>query len=118
MTRTHQQAAGARGGKGEQALGRSRRYRRHWRIGVVIAKKSNSRRRELFDQAANRERNIIERLTNRLTQFRRVPTRYAKLAANFLTTVTLASSLLSHCFAQPPLNVKRLTYQDHRESAH
>ncbi len=94
MIRTHQHAAGARRGQGEQALGRSRRYRRHWRIGVVIPHKSNSRRRELFDQAANRERNIIERLTNRLKQFRRVATRYEKLAANFLTMVTLAAILL------------------------
>ncbi len=73
---------------------RIRRYLRHRGIGVVIPHKSNERRRGPFDRAAYRERNVIERLINRLKQFRRVATRYEKLAANFLTMVTLAAILL------------------------
>jgi transposase len=41
-----------------------------------------------------KERNYIERLINRLKQFRRVATRYEKRAANFLAMVALASIML------------------------
>jgi hypothetical protein len=38
-----------------------------------------------------RERNLIERFFSKLKHFRRVATRYDKLAANFLAMVQLAS---------------------------
>lgn len=47
-----------------------------------------------FDREAYHERNRVERLTNRLKQFRRVATRYQKRAANTLAMVTLAMILL------------------------
>jgi transposase len=40
------------------------------------------------------ERNCVERLINRLKQFRRVATRYEKLAEHYLGMVTLAAILL------------------------
>jgi len=46
------------------------------------------------DPAIYRERNRVERCINRLKQFRRVATRYEKLAANYLAMVTLAAVTL------------------------
>jgi transposase len=46
------------------------------------------------DREAYRQRNLIERLFNRLKDFRRIATRYDKLAANFLGFVKLASIML------------------------
>jgi transposase len=43
---------------------------------------------------AYRERNVVERLINRLKQFRRLATRYEKRAANYKATVTVAAILL------------------------
>lgn len=44
-----------------------------------------------FDRAVYRERNRVERLINRLKQFRRVATRYEKRAVNYLAMVTIAA---------------------------
>ena len=46
------------------------------------------------DQALYRQRNLIERFFNKLKHFRRVATRFDKLARNFLATVMLASTRL------------------------
>ena len=54
---------------------RIRRYLRRKGIGGVIPHKRNERGRGRFDRAAYRERNRVERLINRLKQFRRVATR-------------------------------------------
>jgi transposase len=55
--------------------------------------KQNPRRkkRHPFDQAAYRGRNVIERAFCRLKDWRRVATRYDKLARNFTATVILAA---------------------------
>ena len=47
-----------------------------------------------FDKAAYRERNTVERLFGRLTQYRRIATRYEKRAANDLAMVTLGMTML------------------------
>jgi transposase len=62
--------------------GRIRRYLRRKGIGGVIPHKRNEHRHGRFDRAAYRERNRVERLINRLKQFRRVATRYEKRAVN------------------------------------
>ena len=41
-----------------------------------------------------RERNLVERLVGKLKQFRRVATRYHKLAAHYLAFVQLASAMV------------------------
>jgi transposase len=70
-----------------------RRYLRRRGIGVVIARQKRERRVR-FDKAAYRQRNIVERLVNRLKQFRRIATRYEKRAVNYLAMLTIAAIML------------------------
>ncbi len=56
-----------------------------------IPPKSNRRWKPCFSKQLDRERNVIERFFSKLQHFRRVATRYDKLAANFLAMVQLAS---------------------------
>src|SRR5689334_16026060 len=74
--------------------GKIREALRRRGIGAVIPTKENERRQPNFDRQAYRERNRIERLINRLKQFRRIATRYEKRAANYLAMITLAAILL------------------------
>ena len=60
----------------------------------VIPTKANERRQPDFDREAYRQRNIIERLINRLKNFRRIATRYEKRAANYLAMITIGAILL------------------------
>src|SRR5215475_920567 len=59
-----------------------------------IPPKSNRRWKPCFSRRLYRERNLIERFFSKLKHFRRVATRYDKLAANFLAMVQLASMRL------------------------
>ncbi len=59
-----------------------------------IPPKSNRRWKPCFSNRLYRERNLIERFFSKLKHFRRVATRYDKLAANFLAMVQLASMRL------------------------
>jgi len=69
-----------------------RRYLRRRGIGAVIPRlRKEPRRGVRFDGAAYRRRKRVERLINRLKQFRAVATRYDKLAVRFHATVTLAA---------------------------
>jgi transposase len=71
-----------------------RRYLRERRIGVVIPTKVDEVPDPAFDRAAYRERNVVERLINRLKQWRRIATRYEKRAANYIAMLTVACILL------------------------
>jgi transposase len=74
---------------------KNRQYLRKRGIGVVIARKKHERRKGgRFDKAAYRERNVVERLINRLKQFRRVATRYEKRGVNYKAMVTIAAIVL------------------------
>jgi len=55
-----------------------------------IPPKSNRRWKPCFSKRLYRERNLIERFFSKLKHFRRVATRYDKLAANFLAMIQLA----------------------------
>jgi len=57
----------------------------------VIPNKSNRVAPHPFSKRAYRGRNVIERCFCRLKDFRRVATRYDKLARNFLASVHLAA---------------------------
>jgi transposase len=52
--------------------------------------------RELIHRSVNRaiyrQRNLVERLFNKLKHFRRIATRFDKLARNYLAAVLLASA--------------------------
>jgi transposase len=47
-----------------------------------------------FDAAAYKRRNVIERAVGKLKEFRRIATRYEKLASAFLAMVTMALIVL------------------------
>jgi transposase len=64
------------------------------RIGVVITTKADQVPLPSFNREAFRERNVVERLINRLKRSRRVATRYEKGAANDRAMVTVAAILL------------------------
>ena len=67
----------------------ARRRLRQRRISPVIPTRKDQRSQPTFDREAYRERNKVERLINRLKQFRRIATRYEKRAANYLAMVNI-----------------------------
>ena len=71
-----------------------RRYLKSREIKAVIPTKTGQAPDPAFDRAAYRERNVVERLINRLKQWRRVATRYEKRATNYLAMLTVAAILL------------------------
>jgi transposase len=62
---------------------------------VVIPSRSCRKVQLRHDKALYRERNRIERLFNKLKHFRRIATRYEKLAKTFPACIHLALSFLS-----------------------
>jgi transposase len=73
------------------AKGVVRCYLRGSGIRITIARRSNEHRGGPFNREIYRTRNRVERLINRLKQFRRVATRYEKRAENYLAMLTLAA---------------------------
>lgn len=60
----------------------------------VIPNNPTRKRFHPFDRKAYRLRNIIERTFSRLKDFRRIATRYDKLARNFLSAVAIATIVI------------------------
>lgn len=58
---------------------------------AVIPKRSNQKRRSRFNRGLYRERNRVERLINRLKQYRRIATRYEKHAVNYLAMLMIGA---------------------------
>lgn len=58
---------------------------------AVIPSTASRKRPIPYDRVAYRQRNLIERMFGRLKDFRRVATRYDKLARNFLAAAALAA---------------------------
>ena len=71
-----------------------RRTLRQRGIGAVILTRKDQPRNPHFDRAAYRTHERVERLINRLKQFRRVATRYEKRGHHYLAFVTLAAIIL------------------------
>ena len=71
-----------------------RRYLKGRGNGAVIPTKADEAPDPAFVRAAYRERNVVERLVNRLKLHRRIATRYEKRAVTFRAMVTLAAILL------------------------
>jgi transposase len=75
----------------------SRKFRRFLRqrgIRYTIPRKVNQHRGGSFDREIYHQRNRVERLLNRLKQFRRIATRYEKRAANYAAMLTVAAIVL------------------------
>ena len=60
-------------------------------ITPVIPPKANRKTKRDCDFALYRERNLIERFSNKIKHFRAIATRYDKLARNFLAEVQFVS---------------------------
>jgi transposase len=71
-----------------------RRYARQRGIRITIPRKRNECRKGPFDGEVYKQRNLVERLINRLKQFRRLATRYEKLGANYRAMWVIAATLL------------------------
>ncbi len=63
-------------------------------VSAVIPRRQGQGRGRHFDRQAYRQRNRVERLINRLKQFRRIATRYEKRAVNYAAMLTIGMSLL------------------------
>ena len=62
-------------------------------IAAVIPYREDEMGSHDYDRAAYRERSLIERTINRLKRYRRIATRYDKLASSYLAMVTIACIL-------------------------
>jgi transposase len=60
----------------------------------IIPNSPTRKRIHPFDRDAYRRRNLVERMFCRLKDWRRIATRYDKLARNFLSAVTLAATII------------------------
>ena len=60
----------------------------------VIPPKANRREPIACDFRAYKDRNRVERMFNRIKQFRRIATRYDKTAASYMGFITLAAAKL------------------------
>ena len=74
--------------------GEIRRYAQAHGIRITIPRKENECRKGPFDREIYRQRNRVERLVNRLKQFRRLATRYEKRAENYRALWVIAAILL------------------------
>ena len=72
----------------------NRAYLRRRGMAYTIPRRANEQRGGPFDDAVYRMRNRVERLINRLKQYRRIATRYEKLAENYLAMIHIGSILL------------------------
>lgn len=61
---------------------------------AVIPPRSNRLAQRAFDRHIYKDRNLIERFFNRIKQFRRIATRYDKLATSFLSFIHLACAFV------------------------
>ena len=68
-----------------------RDYLRRRGISPVIPQLKTEKTPRLMDWGLYRERNVVERLVGKLKEYRRIATRYDKLAASYLAFVQLAA---------------------------
>jgi transposase len=68
-----------------------RAFLKDQKIKPVIPGKSNRKKRIRHDKSAYKNRNVIERCFGRLKDFRRIATRYDKLAGNFFSALCLVA---------------------------
>lgn len=61
---------------------------------AVIPPRRNRLEQREYDRHVYKDRNLIERFFNRIKQFRRIGTRYEKLARNFSSLLALVCTLI------------------------
>jgi len=61
---------------------------------AVIPPRRNRKVLREYDQESYKERNLVERLFQKLKQFRRIATRYEKLKRNYQSMLYLVSSMI------------------------
>jgi transposase len=64
------------------------------RIKAVIPPNPTRKHPHRYNKTAYKGRNVIERMFCRLKDFRRLATRYDKLARNFLATAIIAATII------------------------
>lgn len=69
---------------------RIRSYLRRRGIRYTIPRLAHEPHGGAFNRKIYRQRNIVERTINRLKQWRRIATRYEKLATNYAAMITIA----------------------------
>jgi transposase len=79
-----------------------RTYLRRHGMRLTIPRQKTERHKGRFDPAIYRQRNIVERVINRLKQFRRLATRYEKRAENYRAMWIIAATILWLGFANTP----------------
>lgn len=65
------------------------------KIKAVIPSSATRKKPYPLDRKAYRRRNVIERLFCRLKNWRRIATRYDRLAANYLSAIALVSAIIA-----------------------
>ena len=61
---------------------------------AVIPPRSNRTEQRAYDRHLYKDRNLVERFFSRLKQFRRIATRYEKLARNFTSMLNLVCAYI------------------------
>lgn len=61
---------------------------------AVIPPRSNRHEQRVYDRHIYKDRNLVERFFNRLKQFRRIATRYEKLACSFISLLNLVCAYI------------------------
>lgn len=73
---------------------RIRKWARSHHMRITIPRRKNQHRGGPFDKAIYRQRNLVERLFSRMKQFRRLATRYDKLADTYRVMWVIVAILL------------------------
>lgn len=61
---------------------------------AVIPPRSTRREQRAYDRHVYKDRNLVERFFNRLKQFRRIATRYEKLASTFTSLLNMVCAYI------------------------
>ena len=67
-------------------------------IEIVIPSKKNRKKQRVLDTEKYKGRNVVERAINRLKYYRRIATRFDKLARNYEGFIFLAAAMLNTKF--------------------
>ncbi len=61
---------------------------------AVIPPRSNRKKLREYDKEIYKERNLVERFFQKIKNFRRIATRYERLARNYLSMLQLAATVV------------------------